>query len=50
MEVFEVVPGLFIATRLEATSEYSTLGVDVIVDLDIGNGRGFRRFRTGRSS
>ena len=34
MEVFEVVPGLFLATRLDATSEYATLGVDVIVDLE----------------
>ena len=34
MEVFEVVPGLWIATRLDAASEYSTLGVDVIVDLE----------------
>ncbi|HEU4527846.1 MAG TPA: dual specificity protein phosphatase family protein [Actinomycetota bacterium] len=34
MEVFEVVPGLFIGTRLESGSEYATLGVDVIVDLE----------------
>jgi len=34
MQVFEVVPGLFIATRLEPTTEYRTLGMDVIVDLE----------------
>jgi hypothetical protein len=34
MEIFEVVPGLFIGTRLEPTSEYATLGVEVIVDLE----------------
>ena len=34
MEVFEVVPGLLIATRLAAGTEYRTLGVDVIVDLE----------------
>lgn len=34
MEVFEVVPGLFLATRLAETAAYATLGVDVIVDLE----------------
>jgi protein-tyrosine phosphatase len=34
MEVFEVVPGLFIGTRLAADTEYATLGVDAIVDLE----------------
>jgi len=34
MEVFEVVPGLFIATRLEGSTEYATLDVDAIVDLE----------------
>lgn len=34
MEVFEVVPGLYIATRLAAGTEYRTLGVDAIVDLE----------------
>jgi protein-tyrosine phosphatase len=34
MEVFEVVPGLFLATRLAEKAEYATLGVDVIVDLE----------------
>jgi protein-tyrosine phosphatase len=34
MEVFEVVPGLFISTRLARDAEYGTLGVDVIVDLE----------------
>ena len=34
MEVFEVVPGLSIATRLAAGTEYRTLGVDAIVDLE----------------
>lgn len=34
MEVFEVVPGLFIATRFAAGTEYRTLGVDAIVDLE----------------
>jgi dual specificity protein phosphatase-like protein len=34
MQVFEVVPGLFLATRLDASSEYGTLDVDAIVDLE----------------
>ena len=34
MEVFEVVPRLFIATRLGAGTEYRTLGVDAIIDLE----------------
>lgn len=34
MEVFQVVPGLFISTRLAQDAEYRTLGVDVIVDLE----------------
>ena len=34
MEVFEVVPGLYIATRLAAGTEYRTLGVDAIDDLE----------------
>ncbi len=34
MEVFEVVPGLFIATRFAAGTEYRTLDVDAIVDLE----------------
>jgi protein-tyrosine phosphatase len=34
MEVFEVVPGLFIGTRLAADTEYATLEVDAIVDLE----------------
>jgi hypothetical protein len=34
MQVFEVVPGLFIATRLDASADYSTLAVDAIVDLE----------------
>jgi hypothetical protein len=34
MQVFEVLPGLLIGTRLDATTEYETLGVDVIVDLE----------------
>lgn len=34
MEVFEVVPHLLIGTRLASGSEFSTLGVDVIVDLE----------------
>ncbi len=34
MQVFEVVPGLFIATRLERSTEYATLDVDAIVDLE----------------
>ena len=32
MEIFEVVPGLLMGTRLASTATYSTLGVDVIVD------------------
>jgi protein-tyrosine phosphatase len=34
MEVFEVVPGLFIATRLDSSGGYTTLGVDAIVNLE----------------
>jgi hypothetical protein len=34
MEVFEVVPGLFISTRLAQDVEYGMLGVDVIVDFE----------------
>jgi hypothetical protein len=34
MQVFEVVPALSIATRLDTSSEYGTLDVDVIVDLE----------------
>lgn len=34
MEVFEVVPHLLIGTRLASGTEYATLGVDVIVDLE----------------
>jgi protein-tyrosine phosphatase len=34
MQVFEVVPGLFISTRLETSTEYATLDVDAIVDLE----------------
>ncbi len=34
MQVFEVVPGLTIATRLGTSTEYATLDVDAIVDLE----------------
>lgn len=34
MEIFEVSPGLLIGTRIAAASDYATLGVDVIVDLE----------------
>jgi hypothetical protein len=34
MELFEIVPHLLIGTRLAAGSEYATLGVDVIIDLE----------------
>jgi hypothetical protein len=34
MQVFEVVPALSIATRLDTSAEYVTLDVDVIVDLE----------------
>jgi protein-tyrosine phosphatase len=34
MELFEVVPHLLIGTRLASGSEYASLGVDVIVDLE----------------
>jgi protein-tyrosine phosphatase len=34
MQVFEVIPGLFIATRLETSTKYATLDVDSIVDLE----------------
>jgi hypothetical protein len=34
MELFEVVPRLLIGTRLASGTDYATLGVDVIVDLE----------------
>jgi hypothetical protein len=34
MEVFEVVPGLLIATTLDPSAQYATLEVDAIVDLE----------------
>jgi protein-tyrosine phosphatase len=34
MELFEVVPGLIVATRLDGTAGFATLGVDAIVDLE----------------
>ena len=34
MQVFEVTAGLFIATRLDANSDYATLDVDAIIDLE----------------
>ncbi|HEU4354189.1 MAG TPA: dual specificity protein phosphatase family protein [Actinomycetota bacterium] len=34
MELFEVIPGLFIGTRLDPASDFGSLGVDVIVDLE----------------
>jgi protein-tyrosine phosphatase len=34
MQIFEVVPGLSIATRLDASTEFGTLDVDAIVDLE----------------
>ncbi len=34
MQVYDVVPGLSIGTRLAADTEYATLGVDAIVDLE----------------
>ena len=34
MQVFEVVPGLSIGTRLAPETEYGSLGVDAIVDLE----------------
>jgi protein-tyrosine phosphatase len=34
MELFEVVPHLLIGTRLASGTDYATLGVDVIVDLE----------------
>ena len=34
MEVFEVVPRLLIATTLDPSAQYETLGVDAIVDLE----------------
>jgi hypothetical protein len=34
MEVFEVVPGLSIGTRLAETADYDSLGVDVVIDLE----------------
>jgi dual specificity protein phosphatase-like protein len=34
MQVFEVLPGLLIGTRLDPSAEYETLQVDAIVDLE----------------
>jgi hypothetical protein len=34
MQVIEVVAGLFIATRLDYSTDYASLDVDVIVDLE----------------
>lgn len=34
MEVFEVVPGLSIGTRLAETADFDSLGVDVVIDLE----------------
>ncbi|MGH3119246.1 MAG: hypothetical protein ACRDQ2_19450 [Gaiellales bacterium] len=34
MQVFETIAGLFIATRLDPSSDYATLDVDAIVDLE----------------
>jgi protein-tyrosine phosphatase len=34
MKVFEVVPRLFIGTKIVPPAEYDTLGVDAIVDLE----------------
>jgi Dual specificity phosphatase, catalytic domain len=34
MEVFEVVPGLSIGTRLAETADYDSLGVEVVIDLE----------------
>jgi hypothetical protein len=38
MEVFEVVPGLSIGTRLAETADYDSLGVDVVIDLEEWDG------------
>jgi protein-tyrosine phosphatase len=34
MEIFEVVPGLSIGTKIVPPAEYATMGVDAIVDLE----------------
>lgn len=34
MQVLEVVPGLFIGTKIVPPAEYASLGVDAIVDLE----------------
>jgi hypothetical protein len=34
MQIFEVVPGLFIGTTLAASAQYPTIGVDAIIDLE----------------
>jgi protein-tyrosine phosphatase len=34
MEIFEVIPGLMIGTKLVPPAEYASFGVDVIVDLE----------------
>jgi protein-tyrosine phosphatase len=34
MQVFEILPGLLIATRLDGNTDYAALDVDVIVDLE----------------
>jgi hypothetical protein len=50
MEVFEVVPGLYIGTRLAETADYDSLGVEVIIDLEDWTGLGSRRSHSGRYS
>ena len=51
MQLFEVVPGLFIGTRLKALgTEYATLNVDVIVDLEDWETPGRRPFRSANST
>jgi protein-tyrosine phosphatase len=34
MELFEVIPGLLIGTKIMPPAEYATMGVDAIVDLE----------------
>jgi hypothetical protein len=49
MQVFEVVPALSIATRLDTSSEYGTLDVDVSSISRTGRRPGHRRYRSADS-
>jgi hypothetical protein len=50
MKVFEVVPGLFIGTRLAETVDNDSFGVDVVIGLGLGLGMGPIGPHSARSS